>query len=32
MISRHPRFHGAFAIAMLLYQSSWAIRQYWTVG
>jgi hypothetical protein len=32
MISRHPRFHGAFAVAMLSYQVSWALRQYWTVG
>ncbi len=32
MFSRNPRFHGAFAIFMLVHQVSWALRQYWTVG
>jgi len=32
MVSRNPRFHGAFALLMLIHQGSWALRQYWTVG
>ena len=26
MVSRNPRFHGAFAVSMLIYQASWALR------
>ena len=32
MFSRNPRFHGAFALMMLIHQASWAARQYSTAG
>ncbi len=32
MFYSNPRFHGAFAVLMLVYQASWAFRQYWTMG
>ncbi len=32
MFTRNPRFHGAFALTMLIHQASWAVRQYWMVA
>ena len=32
MFTSNARFHAVFGVSMLVYQASWALRQYWTIG